>query len=71
MENNRLENFVSAAISHCNELMRAKTCKYGKPMRARNAMVKIRQAIATNHDGGHRWIIIPGLRGTGKTTLLA
>lgn len=71
MENNRLENFVSAAISHCNELMRAKTCKYGKPMRARNAMVKIRQAIAANHDGGHRWIIIPGLRGTGKTTLLA
>ena len=71
MKNERLASFVSATINHCDELMQAKAYKHGKPMRPRNVMVKIKQAIDNQSSGNHRWIIIPGLRGTGKTTVLA
>lgn len=71
MENERLTSFVSAAIEHCDELMRAKACKHGELMHPRNVMVKVKQIIDTRLNGSHRWIIVPGLRGTGKTTVLA
>ncbi|HEY1645706.1 MAG TPA: AAA family ATPase [Candidatus Saccharimonadales bacterium] len=46
----------------------------GKPYPKRNIYVKTKKYVDSFMQGGYeqkRWVIIPGLRGTGKTTILA
>lgn len=46
----------------------------GKEYPKRNIYIRTKKYVDTFMDGGYqekRWVIIPGLRGTGKTTILA
>lgn len=69
----RLISYVRRQIELCGEIMEAKVKINGKILKTRNIYVKICEYIKNfqNKKSDRRWIIIPGLRGTGKTTALA
>ena len=74
MENNpRLESYIKRQIELCDTIMNAKVKLNGKPLRARSLFSTISDYIREFESGRseRRWVIIPGLRGTGKTTILA
>lgn len=74
MENEkRIKNYVIRQRELCEELMKSKTKIGNKTLKTRNIYVKICEYINNFKKGksNRRWVIIPGLRGTGKTTILA
>lgn len=69
----RLQSYVRRQIELCDELLGSKIKVGGKTLKTRNIYIKICEYIKSFKGGksDRRWIIIPGLRGTGKTTVLA
>ena len=69
----RLQNYIQRRMTIIDEFMESKRRFNGKILKSRNMLVKIKEHL-NNFKGGlteRHWVIIPGLRGTGKTTLLA
>ena len=69
----RLRSYVRRQIELCEEILGAKIKVGGKILKTRNIYIKICEYIKNFKSGksDRRWVIIPGLRGTGKTTVLA
>lgn len=69
----RLRSYVRRQVELCDEILGAKIKVGGKVLKTRNIYVKICEYIKNFKSGksSRRWVIIPGLRGTGKTTALA
>lgn len=66
------QSYVERQISICDVLMEQKLSLGGVRMRNRKIYSKITDYIDRFRSGNsNRWILIPGLRGTGKTTVLA
>lgn len=76
MTRQNIIDHVSRQIQETNMILKAKThTPAGKSYPTRTMFVKIKKYIG-NHleksQGDHpRWVVIPGLRGVGKSTLLA
>lgn len=69
----RLKSYVQRQIELCDEIMESKIRIGGKILKTRNLYIKICEYINNfqKKASNRRWVIIPGLRGTGKTTILA
>ena len=69
----RLASYIEQQVKICPTLMRNKTMQNGRMLLSRNIFVKVRKYVVDfiEKDNDRRWVIIPGLRGTGKTTILA
>lgn len=72
-DSDRLKSYVRRQIELCDEVLGSKIKVGGKTLKTRNIYIKICEYINNFKRGksDRRWIIIPGLRGTGKTTVLA
>ena len=71
--NERLKSYVRRQIELCDEILGSKIKVGGKTLKTRNIYIKICEYINNfeSRKSDRRWVIIPGLRGTGKTTVLA
>lgn len=72
-DSDRLQNYIQRRMTIMNEFMESKRRFGGRILKSRNMLVKIKEHLNNFRSGStdRRWVIIPGLRGTGKTTLLA
>ena len=72
-DDKRLKSYIQRQIELCDEILGSKIRVGGRTLKTRNIYVKICEYINNfkSRKSDRRWIIIPGLRGTGKTTVLA
>ena len=72
-DNSRLQIYIRQRISIMDKLMDLRRRFNGKMLKQRNMFVKIKEHVDRfeKNQSNRHWVIIPGLRGTGKTTLLA
>lgn len=72
-DSGRLQNYVQTRVAIIDKFMDSKRRFRGEMLKSRNMFIKIKKHIIDYRSGStdRHWIIIPGLRGTGKTTLLA
>lgn len=69
----RVNIYIKRQLEVCDEIMNSKIKARGKVLKRRSLFSRILEYIKDfqEHDSDRHWVIIPGLRGTGKTTLLA
>ncbi|MFA5792823.1 MAG: AAA family ATPase [Candidatus Gracilibacteria bacterium] len=72
----QLIDYVAKQIEESPSILHAKAHDVaGRPYPTRTIFIKIQQYIerhlARTHEADGRWVVVPGLRGVGKSTLLA
>ena len=72
-DSSRLQNYVQRRMAIMDEFIDSKRRFRNEILKSRNMLIKIQKHIKDYRTGvtDRHWVIIPGLRGTGKTTLLA